>query len=334
MFKLTLSETTWKILYQKTLFKLPFDSTIFFQHKFRIRWLIDSNFMKGKYLVKTGGKHKDVAMCVCVDDRVVISGSRDGEIQVYSLIDNQRHNEFYHHDLAVSCLELTDRYLYSGSWDTTVKIWERNSKTISLMEYMSLTHSSSVICLAMTNTKLLVGEENGTISIWNIEGFYLECKLHDSRASGLISCVGAVNTKIVAGQGNSILFWDLQTAESFLKIELDSGTINGLVLNEERLIICSDDGSVHSWSNIWSQLNFNGSLREPKKFIAHERGVRTVITAGAYLITGSFDHTIAIWDLERFEKIYTLAEHSGDVNCIQFHNGNLVSSSGISPLTR
>ena len=105
---------------------------------------------------------------------VVVAGSWDNNIYVYSVemgLMIQQLNDA--HDDAVSCLttnESNGKYICSGSWDSTVKIWELISSGINTTPiYTAYDHDAEVNCVAMYGNLFVSGGNDGTLAVNDLQ---------------------------------------------------------------------------------------------------------------------------------------------------------------------
>ena len=101
---------------------------------------------------------------------VVVAGSWDNNIYVYSVemgLMIQQLNDA--HDDAVSCLTTNEsncQYICSGSWDSTVKVWELISSGINTTPiYTAYDHDAEVNCVAMYGDLFVSGGNDGTLAV-------------------------------------------------------------------------------------------------------------------------------------------------------------------------
>lgn len=72
---------------------------------------------------------------------------------------------------------------------------------------------------------------------------------------------------------------------------------------------------------------YNYSIESYKSIKAHDSDILSTVIYNNYLITGSSDKTIKIWDLDSFKLINTLIAHTGGVYSLVLQNNKLISSS-------
>jgi len=67
--------------------------------------------------------HKDWIHCMKILDNFLYTGSDDKTVRVWNLTEQAQVEEFSDHDDGVVCLEFCDGSIYSGSFDHTIRFW-------------------------------------------------------------------------------------------------------------------------------------------------------------------------------------------------------------------
>lgn len=77
---------------------------------------------------------------------------------------------FVGHDQGVSCVQLDDQRIISGSSDSTIRIWDlkTNNHGGSLGQMTLTGHSATVRCLHLNNNRLASGSYDMSIKIWDL----------------------------------------------------------------------------------------------------------------------------------------------------------------------
>ncbi len=68
---------------------------------------------------------RDGVNCMACDDRIVVCGLLDKSIVVYDRETLNLNYELLGHTDHVWSIDLNRRYIVSGSWDATAKVWDR-----------------------------------------------------------------------------------------------------------------------------------------------------------------------------------------------------------------
>ncbi|GKT30202.1 hypothetical protein ADUPG1_014329 [Aduncisulcus paluster] len=92
-------------------------------------------------------------------------------------------------------------------------------------------------------------------------------------------------------------------------------------LYDDCIIGCCKDNIAYMWKTTTGQLL--------AKLDGHSKGVYCCSRSGNTLITGSADHTVKSWDIERQELIGTVQKHKARVRCVAtVHDGRVIASGG------
>jgi WD40 repeat protein len=152
-----------------------------------------------------------------------------------------------HTDAVVSLTVVKGRYLVSGSWDKTIRVWDIEND-FSRMKILKA--QSSSINFLLCNRNFLISAGNRTIGIWSIDSFdpIEVVKGHSER----ITCVALLNEDSFASGSydKTAILWDCNyTAKHVLKHE---GMVSSIVsLGYECLATASVDHLIRVW-NGWN----------------------------------------------------------------------------------
>ncbi|KAJ1655411.1 hypothetical protein IWQ61_004840 [Dispira simplex] len=167
------------------------------------------------------------------------------------------------HTDGVLCLQFDDQYLISGSYDSTVKVWNLDTGTvIRTLEG----HTMCIRALQFDQVKLITGSMDDTIKIWNYRtGQCLRTLTVGCRG---VNCLHFDSTLLASGGiDGSISAWNFKTGDT-VRLTGHTDWVNGVrLMGQSRLLSCSDDTTLRLWD-----LNTRSCLRE---FIGHVGHVQT-----------------------------------------------------------
>jgi factor associated with neutral sphingomyelinase activation len=90
----------------------------------------------------------NLALSSCVLDpdqeSLITIGSWDNNVYLYSIDYGRIMDTLYAHDDAVSCIQLKNDTLATGSWDSTLKIWKYKSSGVSKVKKKKTSFSKSL----------------------------------------------------------------------------------------------------------------------------------------------------------------------------------------------
>ncbi|CAG9809053.1 unnamed protein product [Chironomus riparius] len=119
------------------------------------------NNLRQKYV------HNCPVLDVCFQDQVhTISGGLDGGLKLYDLNTSSEAN-LGSHDNAVKCVEFSTKMnaLITGSWDTTVRIWDTREKScVGTYEQ----NNGKVYSMSVVDEKLVVATSDRKVLIWDL----------------------------------------------------------------------------------------------------------------------------------------------------------------------
>ncbi|MGK7880471.1 MAG: TIR domain-containing protein [Crocosphaera sp.] len=213
--------------------------------------------------------------------------------------------------------------LVSGSYDNTIKIWNRSTGELIRTLFG---HDSMVLSVAISpdGNTVVSGSVDKTIKIWYLETGELLRTLdgHDSMVlSVAISPDG--NTVVSGSVDKTIKIWDLETGELLRTLDGHNSTVKSVAISPDGKTIVS--GSVDKTIKIWD-LETGELLRT---LDGHDSSVFSVAISpdGKTVVSGSLDSTIKIWNLETKEEPRTLSGHDWSVESVAISpDGNTVVS--------
>jgi WD40 repeat protein len=172
-----------------------------------------------------------------------------------------------------------DRYLYSGSGDRTIRVWD--------------TQDAHMPCIG-----LYEGHADGVNAIC-----FTESSEGYSRSSSHL--VSASNDKTVK-------LWDRTTKQMISSCTLDSEVLDVAYSLDTNLLFASTyDATISGYD-----LRMPVSSTAVTVLHGHNWEVWQLEVVESCLFSGSFDHTIKRWDLRMFECSATLSGHQGFVHAM------------------
>jgi F-box and WD-40 domain protein CDC4 len=95
-----------------------------------------------------------------------MSGSMDGTIRIWSLIQGTCLHVLRGHTSLVGLLGLSSSYLVSGSADTTLRVWNPDTGEL---KYVLAAHTGPITCFQNDDSKIVSGSD-GTLKVWDLKG--------------------------------------------------------------------------------------------------------------------------------------------------------------------
>ena len=190
------------------------------------------------------------------------------------------------HTAHISAIRFTpdNRYLISGSWDSTIRIWDIDST--NCVKALKCSRGIYSIAIDSEGVYLLSGHSDGALRLWNIVTGH--CMISFSGESNTIRSVAITSDGKYAVSGSkSLRLWDMKAAQCLWNI--DDYWIEAVAISpDNRYIIASVGRDIGLWELL------TGKLITVLK--GHTRKIRDL--AMSNVISGGEDNTIRLWKLD------------------------------------
>ncbi|OAA55540.1 sulfur metabolite repression control protein [Niveomyces insectorum RCEF 264] len=133
---------------------------------YRDRFRVGYNWRNGRCAVKVFRGHDNGVTCLQIDDVMMVTGSYDATIRIWNLETSEQTRVLRGHTQGVRCLQFDDKILVSGSLDGTMKIW--NWHTGELLNTL-VCHQGGVISVNLDGEWLASGSTDKTIKVFNLK---------------------------------------------------------------------------------------------------------------------------------------------------------------------
>lgn len=215
---------------------------------------------------------------------------------IANIYEGSERNRLHGHDDWVYGISVSpdDQFLFSGSKDTTIKVWKL--KTGDLIDTLE-GHKGSVISVSASpdGQFLFSGNDYPTIKVWN----WATWDLIDT----LEGHTGAVHSVIVNPDGQTLIsastdltirVWNLATGEEIHSLSGHSHPVYSVSISRDGQTLVS--GSIDKTIKMWNPVT--GDLI--RTLSGHRNWFHSVSISpdGKTIIAGSSDNTIKIWNLD------------------------------------
>jgi WD40 repeat protein len=280
-------------------------------------------------LIRTFTGHRGSVWSVAVPDgEQVISGSQDGTLKIWNLNTGKLVRKITAHDGSINAISTTldGLQVISGSHDKTLKVW--NLKTGELVDTL-IGHYGSVNAVVLTpdGSKLISGSSDCSLKVWDLKSAEVLYTLVGHRASVTAATIVFTQNKqwLISGSYNDTLrVWNLETGREELTLGERDMVRSIAVLDGERVISASEDGSLTVWKV--------GTWEKECTLKGHSKPVCSVavLPDRKQIISGSSDGTIKIWKIGTWENKATFTAHTAWVLAVAVtpDGKQIISASG------
>ncbi|KAK4511663.1 nucleolar zinc-finger protein [Mucor velutinosus] len=270
------------------------------------------NYTEGD-AIKLASKALD--MCIDSDQKYMYVAESGFQVRKLSLATSKTVKLFKGHKGPVTSVVVTKLHLWTGSWDKTIKQWDLVSgECVATLEG----HTDFVKSLVLVGDFLYSGSSDCFLRRWDTRT--LECTAVEKKHKRAIeSLAAAENSKFIysASSDGTVLKWDLSTFQVISTLEGHETSIYCARVWDEDVWTASADKTVR---------RFNQQGVEDM-VLTHPDRVKSIVLAGPYIVTGSSDDDIRVWDIGSGKLLCTIEGHFDEVSCLDIIGTTLYSGS-------
>jgi WD40 repeat protein len=279
---------------------------------------------KGEHIATLEG-HKWIVTCTAYspDGRHLLSGSQDGTVRIWDLVEPGPGEVVPAHDGAVWTAQFTpegDRFVTGGS-DGKVHLWDFKSRRVLR------TFPGRMVLLLPGKTRMVVVDSElvywtpeGPITLWDYEANQMLLSLPSMGKGVAVSPDGA--TLAVAHREGKVSLWSIETGTLLNTLVADSHVWTPA---------CSPTGTQLAAGSFRAAYVWNLAAVGPPIKLEHPLTVWATAFSpdGKLLATASSDRALRFWDTETFRLSRTARGHADEVWCVAFNGkGDSVATGG------
>ncbi len=290
------------------------EDTYFTRPKFRPwkdvykdRFKVGTNWKYGRCSTRIFRGHTNGIMCLQFDDNILVTGSYDSTIKIWNIDTGDCIRTLRGHTSGIRALQFDDNKLISGSLDQTLKVW--NWRTGECMStYRG--HTAGVIGLNFDGNILASGSVDHTIKIWNFLDKSTFCLKGHTDWVNAVKVDAASRTLFSASDDCTARLWDLDRKITIRTFEGHVGQVQQIViLPPEYEPDEVEDFDDDSSSRASSvALSSQSDLDVSADPYGGDWG-STRPHPPRYILTGSLDNNVRLWDVASGRCLKTFFGH-------------------------
>ncbi|XP_040887565.1 F-box/WD repeat-containing protein 7-like isoform X2 [Toxotes jaculatrix] len=292
----------------------PWKSAYMRQHR------IESNWRKGdtREPMVLKGHDDHVITCLQFSGDLIVSGSDDNTLKVWSAITGKCLRTLTGHTGGVWCSQMAVATVISGSTDRTLRVWDAESGECVHTLYG---HTSTVRCMHLHGNRVVSGSRDTTLRVWDVSTGRCEHVLTGHVAA--VRCVQYDGRRVVSGGYDYMVkVWDPETEACLHTLQGHTNRVYSLQFDGVFVVSGSLDTSIKVWD-----AETGGCVHT---LTGHQSLTSGMELRDNILVSGNADSTVRVWDIRTGQCLHTLQgpnKHQSAVTCLQFCRGLVLSSS-------
>ncbi|KAI9715315.1 MAG: hypothetical protein M1828_000880 [Chrysothrix sp. TS-e1954] len=262
---------------------------------YKDRFKIGTNWKYGRHSMRRFRGHNNGVMCLQFDDNILASGSYDSTIKLWNMRSGEAIRTLRGHTLGIRCLQYDESKLVSGSLDRTVKIWDLESGTL----LSTLTgHTGGVIGLHFDGSLVASGSEDNTVRLWNFKDKSTAVLRGHTDWVNAVKIDSTSRTLFSASDDCTVCLWDLDTKRCIKTFTGHVGQVQQVLpLPAEFDFTSPEDSSASEPAKNASKLYRDVGDDDNRPL------------PPKYMLTGGLDSTIRLWNVHTGDCVRTFFGH-------------------------
>lgn len=172
------------------------------------RFKLEKNWRKGIYKISHFNSHTDGVTCLQFNRKYLMTGSYDATIKIWRVDTGECLRTLTGHTKGVKSLVFDSQKLITGGLDSTIKVWNYHTGQC-ISTYRG--HDDSVSSVDFLNKTIVSGSMDNTVKVWHVDS--RTCYTLRGHTDGVNSVKIHLlsNTVFSASDDTTIRMWDLNT---------------------------------------------------------------------------------------------------------------------------
>ena len=274
---------------------------------YKDRFKVGTNWKYGRCSIKFFKGHKNGVMCLQFDDSILATGSYDSTIKIWDIETGKELRTLRGHTSGVRCLQFDDTKLISSGIDRTIKVW--NWRTGECISTYT-GHTGAVISLHFDSNILASGSVDHLVKIWNFKDKSTFCLRGHTDWVNAVKVDSASRTVFSASDDCTIRLWDLDTMSCIRTFEGHVGQVQQVLpLPPEFELEENDAKDIDDTSSVASETELPSISQQTPTASFGESYAPDRPHPPRYMLTSALDSTIRLWETSTGRCLRTFFGH-------------------------
>ncbi|KAJ7073851.1 WD40 repeat-like protein [Mycena amicta] len=270
------------------------------------------------------GVHASSVLSICVHDGYIASAGSDRRVAVWDLTRNELVKVIADHEDSVLCVRMDGTRLVSCSKDRTVRTYSFPDLE---PQFVLGAHRAAVNAVSLSDTLIVSGSGDRSVRLWDATTGKLLRTFENHHTRGIAS-IDFIAPFVVSGSSDKHLrLFDIMSFSGWSTSPEYDVVPHSHHASTPSLLLPLPTSATPTGVNVCPACGASATARpSQRQRCVHADLVRSVALGKDFVISGSYDLTIKVWDRNTGALVADLAGgHSGRIFCIGFDATKIVS---------
>ncbi|CAI4876500.1 ADS_G0026400.mRNA.1.CDS.1 [Saccharomyces cerevisiae] len=292
---------------------------------YRERFKVESNWRKGHCRIQEFKGHMDGVLTLQFNYRLLFTGSYDSTIGIWELFTGKLIRRLSGHSDGVKTLYFDDRKLITGSLDKTIRVWNYITGEC-ISTYRG--HSDSVLSVDSYQKVIVSGSADKTVKVWHVESRTCYTLRGHTEWVNCVKLHPKSFSCFSCSDDTTIRMWDIRTNSCLKVFRGHVGQVQKIIpLTIKDVENLATDNTSDGSSSQDDPTMTDGADESDTPSNEQETVLDENIPYPTHLLSCGLDNTIKLWDVKTGKCIRTQFGHVEGVWDIAADNFRIISGS-------